>query len=114
LELPLAAARWLVNVMEYGFHRKPSEGSILKSRISTAETIAGEDLCIYRAVALVDDDIGGFVVGNNSRPGYVGDSSDQEHGIADKVMMMEGGYLSAFKEIAVRYERGEFGPPISG
>ena len=46
IELPLKALPWLIDAVENGFGKKPSEGGLAKDVFNMAETIYGEKLYI--------------------------------------------------------------------
>jgi hypothetical protein len=105
LEMPLAAVRWYVNVIEQKFFRSPEEGGLPANKISYREEVAGENLHIMRSMSAgcVHP---GYALTNSSRNSHILASSRQTFSASDP-WLFQGGLLDFLKDIAARYEQSK-------
>jgi len=107
LELPLPAIAWLVDLIENKFWKLPSEGGLPKDVFHFTGEVAGEKIKVSRGTSLAGDDIGGFVIINLSRGGYILEGSFQKHDITDHVLV-EMKFMDFLRDLAARIARGEY------
>lgn len=105
LEMPLAAVRWYINVIEQKFFKSPEEGGLPAHKISFEEIVAGEDLHIMRSMS-AGCAHPGYDLTNGSRNSHILSSSPQTFSASDP-WLFEGGLMDFFKELADKYETGQ-------
>jgi hypothetical protein len=113
LEFPLEALPWLVDSIENGFWKKPSEGGLPRDVFHVKAQIGGEELRLGRSNNAGAEDVPGFTLKNLSRKDHICPASkplssfnEQEDVIPDFIMK-EGGFFNVLKNLSERYQRGE-------
>ena len=105
LELPIAAANWIVDAVENGFKKKPSEGGLPKDVFNMSSTIDSEELYIRWGVSVAGEGIGGYTIKNFDRSGYIDTGNCQKFSIAHDIMDEQ--ILPLLKDIAKKHQAGE-------
>jgi len=106
LELPLAAASWIVDSIRNRFWRKPSEGGLPKNTIHDRTVIAGETVYINRGVSIGGEGIGGFSIANLSRLDYSRFSQKQGLGFTD-YELKDMGLLDFLADLERKVQAGQ-------
>ena len=106
LELPLAAASWIVDSIHNRFWRKPSEGGLPKNTLHDRTEIDGESIKINRGVSIGGEGIGGFSIANLSRLDYSRFSQKQSLGFTD-YELKDMGLLDFLADLERKVQAGQ-------
>lgn len=104
LEMPFAAVRWYINVIEQKFFKSPEEGGLPAHKISYEEIVVGEDLHIMRAMN-AGCEYPGYDLTNGSRNSHILSSSPQTFSASDP-WLFKNGLMDYLKSLADAYEQG--------
>lgn len=108
-EMPLDGVRWVVQAIEQGFERKPSEGGLPRDVFHTNTTIAQEHLSVRWGVSVGGEGVGGYTVNNFDRTEYIRNHESQRFRFTNDLWHERVREL--LTDIAERHEAGEFKPP---
>ncbi len=106
---PLEALPWVAKMFDY-FFTAPKDGGLPAGKIATTDIVKGEKLQFNRGMCVGSPNNGGYTLTNLSRINYGEDNdseSFQEFDFPDP-WLFNGGLLEFWKDLATRYERGEF------
>jgi len=110
-EMPLDGVRWIVQTIEQGFQRKPSEGGLPRDVFHANTTIAEEHLSLRWGVSVGGEGVGGYTVNNFDRTEYILNRESQRFSFTNDLWHQVVHEL--FTGIAQRHEAGEFSPPTT-
>jgi hypothetical protein len=96
--LPRPAIPWIVDCIENGFWRKPSDGGLPKARHSCIEEFADEVIQMRRSMNAGVEGEMGFSLINQTRRGYILPTSNQLIALPDR--MLQDTLLPLFKSIS--------------
>ena len=105
-EMPLEGIGWLVQAIELGFERKPSEGGLARDVFHTDTTVGGEHLQVRYGMNLGAEGVGGYTVYNWDRLEYIMGRYAQE--ISFTLDAWRETLREYYKELADRVASGEF------
>ena len=99
IELPLSAAKWLVDTIENKLWKSAAQGGLPSGVNSYTEYVDGEELALYRQMHVEDENQKGFLLTNFSRksPMYT-DVNYQDFHITDW-MLIDGKLLDFLKTL---------------
>ncbi|WP_062058010.1 hypothetical protein [Cellvibrio sp. OA-2007] len=105
-EMPLAGVSWMINAIEQGFEKPPSEGGLEKNKLHTDTTLNEERLRIMYGVCVGGEGVGGYTIKNTSRSSYILPRYSQQFSITVDIWQQVG--RKFFKDILKRINSGEF------
>ena len=105
-EMPIDGVRWVVQAIERGFERKPSEGGLPRDVFHSNTVIAEEHLSVRWGVSVGGEGVGGYTVINFDRTEYILDDGSQRFRFINDLWHQQVRQL--LTSIAERHEAGEF------
>lgn len=104
LEMPLAAIRWFINVIEQKFFKSPEQGGLPAHKLSFKEQVSGEDLHVLRSMN-AGCDHPGYKITNSSRRSHLSSDDPQTVSLSDP-WLFDNGLMDFLKQLADDYEQG--------
>ena len=105
-EMPLEGIAWMVQAIELGFERKPSEGGLPRDVFHTDTTIAGEHLQVRHGVNIGGEGVPGYTVHNWDRLEYITGRYAQD--MSFTLEAWRETLRDFYKQLAERVASGEF------
>ncbi|WP_256870970.1 hypothetical protein [Shewanella sp. Scap07] len=100
-EFPLIALPWIIDRIENGFLKKPSEGGFSNFERSTTAEFDGQTIGINAMVHCCAENVPGLNIWNGNRKSYLANMTPQEWDIP--LYMLKDGLLDELKAIADKY-----------
>ncbi|MEW4368104.1 hypothetical protein [Aliikangiella maris] len=100
-EFPLKSLHWIIDRIENGFWKKPTDGGLSDFERSVSNEFEGEKVGVNVMMHCCAENMHGFNIWNSSRKDYIADIPPHEWNIPD--YMLKDGLLDELKKIAAKY-----------